>query len=374
MSKRKLTRKQAWRIEKIQQERAARAERKDAKISGYEDESSLGDEQEGLVIAHYGTQVEIQSCEPTVTAISDTVADTDADAEQAQNATQAININEDGHIQKRCHMRANLGSLVTGDRVIWRDAGSLGVVVAVLPRISELSRPDPHGDMKTVAANIDNILVVIAPLPKPHSFLIDRYLVAAEAIDIKPVIVLNKIDLIDDKNRHIIEDITALYRSLGYEVIEASTTQGNGLDELTAFLRDKTTVFVGQSGVGKSSLINKLLPNQNLRVGALSDSTQRGTHTTTTAQLFHFPSIDGQSGGRLIDSPGIREFGLWHMEESTILQGFIELQPHIGTCKFRNCQHKQEPGCAILQAHERGEISERRMSSYFLLRDAIEEQ
>ncbi len=350
MSKRKLTRRQAWRIDKIQQERAARAQKKEAQITAYEDDSRLGDEQEGLVIAHYGTQVEIQA---------NTLEDTHP-------------IGTKQHLQKRCHIRSNLGSLVTGDRVIWRDGGEMGVVVAVLPRTSALSRPDPHGDMKTVAANIDNIMVVIAPLPKPHSYLIDRYLVAAEAIGIKPVVVLNKIDLMDESNRYILEDISNLYRSLGYEVIEASTTLGNGLDELTDFLKHKTTVFVGQSGVGKSSLINQLLPDENLRVGALSDATGRGTHTTTTAQLFHFPPVNGESGGQLIDSPGIREFGLWHMDEDTILSGFIELQPYIGQCKFRDCQHRQEPKCAILAAYKAGHIDERRMSSYQLLRDSIE--
>lgn len=348
MSKRKLTRKQAWRIEKIQQERAARAEKKEVRISIDESEGKLGAEQEGLVIAHYGTQVEIQGLKDITEIGGDTV--------------------------KRCHMRANLGSLVTGDRVIWRDADPTGVVVAVLPRSTELSRPDPHGDMKTVAANIDNILVVIAPLPRPHSFLVDRYLVAAEAIGIKPVIVINKIDLIDDKNRHIIQDLVDLYASLGYDVIKASTTLGNGLHDLTHFLRHKNTVFVGQSGVGKSSLIKKLLPHQNLRVGALSTSTQRGTHTTTTAQLFHFPLVNGDSGGRLIDSPGIREFGLWHMSEQEILEGFVELHPYIGQCKFRDCQHKQELGCAILKAHEDGHIHPRRMASYMALREIIEEQ
>jgi len=350
MSKRKLTRKQAWRIDKIQQERAARAEKKEAHIATETTEGNLGIEQEGLVIAHYGTQVEIQA-----------IPQTEEDYAQIESLAT-----------KRCHMRANLGSLVTGDRVIWRDADELGVVVAVLPRSSALSRPDPHGDMKTVAANIDNILVVIAPLPRPHSFLIDRYLVAAEAINIKPVIVINKMDLVDDKNRHIINDLMELYRGLSYTVIEASTTLGNGLDALTEFLQGKTTVFVGQSGVGKSSLINQLLPGKNLRVGALSTSTQRGTHTTTTAQLFHFPSINGNDGGRLIDSPGIRELGLWHIDEHTLLSGFIELAPFFGQCKFRDCQHKQEPKCAILKAHEDGHIGERRMASYLSLRDSLE--
>jgi len=283
MSKRKITRKQAWRIEKVQEERVARAERKNAKIDAHENDGDLGPEQEGLVIAHYGTQVEVQSLH---TDIDSADASTDImDADLQANAPK-----------KRCHMRTHLGSLVTGDRVIWRDAEPTGVVVAVLPRKTALSRPDPHGDMKTVAANIDNIVVVVAPYPRPHSFLIDRYLVAAEAIGIKPVILLNKVDLIDDKNRHILDDLTQMYRKLDYQVLHASTVtteKNDGLQELKAFLQGKTTVFVGQSGVGKSSLINKLLPGQNLRVGGLTASTQRGTHTTTTAQLFHFPSVDG---------------------------------------------------------------------------------
>ncbi len=343
MSKRKLTRRQAWRIDKIQQERAARAEKKQAKIINDEGEGKLGTEQEGLVIAHYGTQVDIQGY------------------------SQGIHTPA-----KRCHMRSNLGSLVTGDRVIWRDSEPTGVVVAVLERSSALSRPDPHGDMKTVAANIDNILVVIAPLPRPHSFLVDRYLVAAEAIGIKPVIVINKIDLVDDNNRHIIEDLAKQYQDLGYQVISASTTQGDGLNDLTNFLKHKVTVFVGQSGVGKSSLINRLLPGKELRVGALSEATQRGTHTTTTAQLYHCPEVDGENGGSLIDSPGIREFGLWHMDPEQILEGFIEFRGYIGQCKFRDCRHKQEPGCAILAAYETGKISERRMNSYLSLRENSE--
>ncbi len=341
MSKRKLTRKQAWRINKIQEERAERAAKKAAAIDSLEQEGQLQPEQEGLVIAHYGTQVEVQT------------------------------LTDERHC-KRCHMRANLGSLVTGDRVIWCDADPIGVVMAVLPRRSELSRPDPHGDMKTVAANIDTILVTIAPLPKPHTFLIDRYLVAAEAINIKPVIVLNKIDLINKDTQSVITDISALYRSLNYDVIEASTTIGNGLDELKRHLKGRTSVFVGQSGVGKSSLINALLPNENLRIGALSEATQKGAHTTTTAELFHFPQLDGESGGQLIDSPGIREFGLWHMSEEDILQGFVEFRPYIGHCKFRDCRHEQEPGCAILAAYTAGNLDQRRINSYQSLKEAAQ--
>jgi ribosome biogenesis GTPase len=128
---------------------------------------------------------------------------------------------------------------------------------------------------------------------------------------------------------------------------------------LHAALRERVSVFVGQSGVGKSSLINVLLPEADLRVGALSESTQKGIHTTTTAQLFHL-----SGGGSLIDSPGIREFGLWHMTREQVERGFREISPLLGSCKFRDCQHQQEPGCAILQAVESGEISEGRMESY----------
>jgi len=266
-------------------------------------------------------------------------------------------------VQQRCHFRSNLGSLVTGDRVVWRAGNPLGVVVAVLPRSSALQRPDPHGDMKTVAANIDRIIIVVAPYPEPHANLIDRYLVAANAIDIEPVLLINKIDRIDDATQEKIFYLEKTYRDLGYDVLMVSTKNGTGLDELRNYLTHYTSVFVGQSGVGKSSLVNALLPESNLRVGNLSER-QQGTHTTTSATLLHFPG-----GGHLIDSPGIREFGLWHMDEDDVLEGFIEFKPFIGHCKFRDCSHRHEPGCAILSALEDGKISATRMDSYqYILR------
>lgn len=149
------------------------------------------------------------------------------------------------------------------------------------------------------------------------------------------------------------------YSQLGYHTLLLSADEGDGLDTLRAELKDHTSVFVGQSGVGKSSLINALLPGQDLRVGALSESTGKGTHTTTTARLFHFPA-----GGDLIDSPGIREFGLTHISHDELLEGFIEFRPFLGHCRFRDCQHLHEPGCALLQAVEAGAISPIRMSSY----------
>ena len=327
MSKRKLSRQQAWRIEKIQGERAKRAARRDTDAQDALSGGELGPEQDGLVVAHYGTQVAVES--------------------------------EPGHSQ-RCHLRANLEGLVTGDRVVWCEGDPMGVVVAQRERHSVLSRPDPYGKLKPVAANIDQILLVIAPFPEPHANLIDRYLVAAEVVGIEPVILLNKTDLLEHEPalRKSIDELLAIYPALGYRIIRTSI-KDSGLEELHNALHERTSVFVGQSGVGKSSLVNVLLPDADIRVGALSQSTQKGTHTTTTALLLHL-----NCGGTLIDSPGIREFGLWHMSRDQVEQGFREFRPLLGTCKFRDCQHEHEPGCAILQGVEAGQISERRLESY----------
>ncbi len=330
MAKRKLTRRQSWRIEKIQKERAARAQKKDSHIDQQLTSGELGSEQEGLVISHFGSQVDIE----------------------------VLNGEQQGTI-KRCHMRANLGSIVTGDRVVWRDGDSLGVVVATLPRHSLLSRPNIQGELRAVASNIDTIVITIASEPTPHANLIDRYLVAAESVDIEPVILLNKTDLINDSNRQNLEQMLQRYKDIGYQTISASTTSEHGLDRLKTHLNDRISVFVGQSGVGKSSLINVLLPGVDIRVGALSEATAKGTHTTTTARLYHFPD-----GGDLIDSPGIREFGLWHIDQPTLLEGFKEFRPFLGHCRFRDCSHEQEPGCALRQALENGDISDKRMASY----------
>ena len=327
MSKRKLNRRQSWRIEKIQSERIARAQRREERTQTELEQGQLGPEQEGLVIAHFGVQVEIE--------------------------------NQQGE-RVRCHMRANLPALVTGDVVVWR-AGqqTQGVITASLPRHSELCRPDARGQLKPVAANIDQLIVVFAPLPEPHANLIDRYLVAAQHANIAPLLLLNKADLLDgiggDKAKHLLNT----YQQLGYQIMSTSAENGFAIEQLQQQLKDKTSVFVGQSGVGKSSLINRLLPGTDTAVGALSELTHKGTHTTTTARLFHFPG-----GGRLIDSPGIREFGLGHVSLTDVQNGFIELAPYFGLCKFRDCSHSHEPGCALLAAIADGEVSQLRLDSF----------
>lgn len=333
MSKRQLNRRQKWRIEKVQTERAERAARRESLVQSELPEGETEHEQEGLIIAHYGAQVVV---EPK--------------SEQGDYR---------GVAAKRCHLRANLGSLVTGDRVIWRDREPMGVVVARLDRSSELCRPDPYGDLKTVAANIDQIFIVVAPYPEPHANLIDRYLVAAETQKIRPIILLNKMDRVGECNQQQIEELISPYEALGYEVLRTSIDDAQSLNVLRNCLLNLTCVFVGQSGVGKSSLINAMLPDVNTRVGELSALTQKGRHTTTTAYLFHFPQ-----GGHLIDSPGIREFGLWHMNRDQLLNGFIEFRPFIGHCRFRDCKHNQEPGCVIQNAIQQGYISQQRVVSF----------
>ena len=327
MGKRKLTRQQTWRVEKIQEERARRAARREAGVEQALEGGELGPEREGLIVAHYGTQVEVESSPGT---------------------------------SLRCHLRANLEGLVTGDRVVWREGDPTGVVVAQLDRASVLTRPDPYGKLKPVAANIDQIMVVIAPYPEPHANLIDRYLVAAETVAIEPVILLNKTDLLaqDDKLRRTLDTLLAVYPDLDYRIIHTCAREG-GLSELHRALEGRTSVFVGQSGVGKSSLVNALMPEAALRVGELSEHSLKGTHTTTTARLFHLPC-----GGALIDSPGIREFGLWHMSREQVEQGFREFRPFLGSCKFRDCHHQSEPGCAILAAVESGAVRAARLESY----------
>ncbi|KFF81027.1 ribosome small subunit-dependent GTPase A, partial [Pseudomonas syringae] len=232
MAKRQLNRRQNWRIEKIQGERAARAAKRESATLETLEGGDLGPEQTGLVIAHFGVQVEVE-------------------AQEGEATGQVF----------RCHLRANLPALVTGDRVVWRAGNQgIGVIVAQLPRTTELRRPDSRGQLKPVAANVDLIVIVFAPMPEPHANLIDRYLVAAEHAGIRPLLLLNKADLIDEQNAPALNALLAVYRTLGYPVLEVSAHHGDGMQSLQSQLDGHISVFVGQSGVGKSSLVNSLLP------------------------------------------------------------------------------------------------------------------
>lgn len=330
MTKRHLSRRQQWRIDKIQEERRVRATRRDANLAQLDD-AALGAEQSGLVTAHYGTQLEVEALE-------------------GERAGQSL----------RCYFRANLEQIVTGDRVVWRPGqDGVGMVVARSARNSELSRPDIHGNLRAIAANVDQIFVVVAPEPVTPMVVIDRYLVAAEMVDIPAILVINKSDMLDGGQEERFDTMADLYQSIGYQVIKTSTKNTAGLSELYRKLASHTSIFVGQSGVGKSSLVNALLPSAELAVSAISDATGKGVHTTTTARLFHLPE-----NGDVVDSPGIREFGLWHIDSQQLLEGFREFRPYIDQCRFRDCAHRSEPGCAIKTAVANGEIKLQRIGSY----------
>lgn len=333
MAKRRLSKQQHNRIAR---QHKASVDRLGGSTQHQPTDDHLGPEQEGLVIAQYGTQVDVESA-----------------------LTPSLN--------KRCFLRANLGSIVTGDNVVWRDSEREGVVVSVLPRRSQLARPDSFGNMKIVAANIDRMLITVAPQPEPHANLIDRYLVVAETLGLNAILLINKMDLFTGGQKQKLQDLLLGYRDLGYPVMEISAHTGAGLNELTAVLSEGTSVFVGQSGAGKSSIIQTLLPDETIKIGELSEQVNKGRHTTTNSQLYHFPN-----GGHCIDSPGIREFGLWHMEAGEVAAGFKEFQPFLGGCRFRDCRHKADPGCALKQAVTENQISTARFDSYMRIVDSLD--
>jgi ribosome biogenesis GTPase / thiamine phosphate phosphatase len=254
-------------------------------------------------------------------------------------------------------------SIVCGDRVrceVDRKHDEV-LIVEVLPRKSLLARANMRGDSEPVVANITQLVVVVAPLPKPDFFVVDRYLCAATAAGITGSLALNKSDL--DSSEDLQVEMGAL-RSAGYTLLRCSAKQAEGLAELRGQLSGAVSVLVGQSGVGKSSLVRALLPEADVTTGDLMREDE-GRHTTTASRSYDLPGV---ARGTLIDSPGVRDFApaIDHLDEKTL--GFPEVAQRAGGCRFLDCKHMQEPGCAVMAAVETREMSARRYESYRRMR------
>lgn len=211
-----------------------------------------------------------------------------------------------------------------------------------------------------IAANLDRALLVVT-LASPRTSLgfIDRFLVTAEAYDIPACLIFNKLDLFSEEGLEILADYQAIYENIGYPCFSVSALAGTNIDEVQSLLKDKVTLFSGHSGVGKSSLINRLLPDLDLRTHMISDWSDKGMHTTTFAEMFELPQ-----GGYIIDTPGIRELGVIDIEKEILSHFFPEMRQRMHECRFNNCRHINEPGCAVLVALEEGEIALSRYDSY----------
>ena len=256
--------------------------------------------------------------------------------------------------------------LAVGDRVLVEQRDDAHRVTAVLPRRTLLARADPHVAQRrrAIAANVDVVVVVVAAAAPPlHPRLIDRYLIAVEQSGALPVLVINKTDLLDEAGRYDLLALLLPYRSLGVPVLSCSVEGGDGVDAVREALAGQTVVFVGQSGVGKSSLLNALGSGIAAKTGAVRDGDGRGRHTTTHSALYDLPG-----GVRVIDTPGIRRFSVDGGDDpGTIAAGFTEFALYVDDCRFRDCTHVHEPGCAVRRAVDDGSVSRTRYVSYLKL-------
>jgi ribosome biogenesis GTPase len=276
------------------------------------------------------------------------------------------------HTVQEVHEIHHVDPVAIGDRVRYVEAGEeRGMIVEVLPRESKLSRPAPVPGQRVfeqvIVANADMILSVFAVAsPAPKWGLLDRYLVSAEAAEIPALIVINKLDLAW-KNPGFGEEIE-IYRRIGYPVLLVSAVTGEGIEKLKQALQGKQSVMVGKSGVGKTSLLNAIQPGLGLRVKAVSTGELgKGRHTTTHLEMFEL-----EFGGSLVDTPGIREFGLWDIQADELAYLFPEMAEYVGRCRFGlSCRHDQEPGCAIRKAVMAEAISPYRYQSYMRLREEL---
>jgi ribosome biogenesis GTPase / thiamine phosphate phosphatase len=262
--------------------------------------------------------------------------------------------------------------IAVGDKVefiIENEGEDSAIITGIRKRENYMVRTSPHNrhQKHIVAANMDlALLVATIKEPRTSNGFIDRFLITAEAYHIPAVIVFNKADLLKGKYEEEWLERKAIYEDIGYPTFTATAIKGDGLDALSALLKDKTTLFSGHSGVGKSTLINYFIPDKNLRVQEVSGWSGKGQHTTTFAEMFDLPG-----GGRIIDTPGVKEFGIVDMEREELSHYFPEMKARIQDCRFNNCIHINEPGCAVKAAVEAGEISMERFESYIAILSSL---
>jgi len=254
-----------------------------------------------------------------------------------------------------CQIKSRSLNPVVGDQVRWRlEADGKGIITELLSRNSALMRIDNRGNPEIVAANLSQLVVVLAPSPAPDWFLLDRYLGAAALAQLKSVVVFNKLDLAESPPEKL-ED----YRDLTDRICMTSAKQGDGLLELITCMTDERSAMIGQSGVGKSSLINALLGDARQAVDELSEKSGQGRHTTTTAVLFGLPE-----GGELIDSPGVRDFAPYIADPREVARAYKDIDRYSDDCRFDDCRHLAEPDCAVKAAVAAGGVAARRYESF----------
>ena len=263
-----------------------------------------------------------------------------------------------------CQTLRRLDTIAVGDKVLWSLSSSdQGRIEEILPRRSLLERPSRNGKTRPVAANIDTVFIVFAVEPNCDFLLIDQYLAVCENRNIDVALVLNKTDL---PQTAIIEKELLDYKKLGYPLYRVSALGSSNIDELKNVLKGQVSMLAGQSGVGKSSLTNAIIPDKDIKTNTVSATTKHGRHTTTATTLYHLTD-----GGYLIDSPGVAIFGLAGLSEHQLAYGYREFQTHIDNCQFNDCRHLKDKGCAVAAAVDNGDISKTRYDRFLKLREKM---
>jgi len=273
----------------------------------------------------------------------------------------ALVINTETSEQQPCFF-SRKAKPICGDYVAIQSNKNEHVISQILPQHNVFARANHKGQRQNIAANVDNQIIVVAVQPEPTRDLINRYLIAAHLCGMNPIIIFNKNDI----DKCFFNKTNELYQSLGYKTLSTNTKTQNNFDELIELMKGKTSIFVGMSGVGKSS-ISEIILKQKLKTGEISKKTGKGAHVTSVTHMYEIPDTEGF----LIDSPGVWEYGLWKMDEQEITVGFPEIRAQMGQCKFSNCTHTHEPICGVKLAVDNKQINRLRYDSYLRIIDSM---